>query len=244
MFKMMRLEFMKWKRSKILLGAIATTLIGPFVASVSAYSKQHGSNLPADWDSFFAVALQVNLSLLFPILFGALSAYAFVQEYQDRTIINLFTLPESRAKILLAKMFTVLGTLLMLIVVCLVFTLIGGRLMLSVPLTFETLLRLSSLSLITGIMVLCFIPVFAYIGIKTRHFIPPLVGATGFTLLNFAALVSPTYGPLVPTSIPVFYLLNAIGWRASIPFVWSVLLPIFALSMLLCLREYVNQNIH
>ncbi|WP_042338443.1 ABC transporter permease [Desulfosporosinus youngiae] len=47
--------------------------------------------------------LQIKLYLLFPILFGALTAYVFVQEYQDRTIIHLFTLPESRTKILLTK---------------------------------------------------------------------------------------------------------------------------------------------
>jgi hypothetical protein len=135
---------------------------------------------------------------------------------------DFFTLPESRAKILLAKMFTVLGTLMTLIIICLLFTFIGGKLMLSTPLTFQAVLELSYLSLITGIMVLCFIPIFAYIAIRSHHFIPPLVGATGFTLSNFAALVSPTYGPLVPTSIPVFYLLNAIGWRASIPYVWSM----------------------
>lgn len=244
MFNMIRLEFIKWKRSKILLAALVTTLIGPFVAAVSAYAEPHNLNRLVDWDTFFAIALQINLSLLFPILFGALTAYVFVQEYQDRTIINLFTLPQSRAKILVAKMITVLGTLFLLVVVSLLFTFIGGKLMISVPLTLETGLRLSYLSIITGIMVLCFIPVFAYIGIRTRNFIPPLVGATGFTLLNFAALVSPTYGPFVPTSIPVFYLLNAIGWRTPIPFVWGMLLPIFVISMLLCLREYMTQDIH
>ncbi|MDQ7095726.1 ABC transporter permease [Desulfosporosinus sp. PR] len=244
MLKMIALEFRKWKRSKILFGAVAATLIGPFVAAASAYAHLHNAASAPDWASFFAITLQVNLSLLFPILFGALTAYTFVQEYQDRTIINLFTLPESRVKILLAKMIAVLGTLLTLIIVSLLFTLIGGKLMLSAPLTMPTFLRLSGLTLITGVMVLCFIPVFAYIGIRSRHFIPPLVGATGFTLLNFSALVSPTYGPLVPTSIPVFYLLNAIGWRASIPYVWSMLLPIFALSLLFCLREYASQDIH
>lgn len=244
MYNLIRLEFMKWKRSKLLLGAVVTTLIGPFVAAVSAYAKSQNASAAPDWGSFFAVTWQVNLSLLFPILFGALTAYAFVQEYQDRTIINLFILPESRAKILLAKMITVLGTLLTLIIVCLLFTFIVGKLMLSAPLTFQAILKLSYLSLNTGIMVLCFIPVFAYIGIRSRHFIPPLVGATGFTLLNFAALVSPTYGPFVPTSIPVFYLLNAIGWRASIPYTWSMLLPVFALSLLLCLKEYATQEIH
>lgn len=244
MFKIVSLEFMKWKRSKILIAALLTTLIGPFVAAVSAYAKSHNSNLAVGWEDFFGVALQVNLSLLFPILFGALTGYVFVQEYQDRTIINLFTLPESRARMLFAKIITVLGTIFALIVACTLFTFIGGKIMLTVPLTVETLIKYSYLSIITGIMVLCFIPVFAYIGMRTRHFIPPLVGATGFTLLNFAALVSPTYGPLVPTSIPVFYLLNAIGWRASIPFVWSMLIPVFAASMLLSLREYVTQDIH
>lgn len=237
-------EIMKWKRSKILCGGVVTTLIGPFVAAVSVYAKSHNAGPAPDWSSFFAVTLQVNLSLLFPILFGALTAYTFVQEYQDRTIIHLFTLPESRTRILIAKMITVLGTLLAIIIVGLLFTFMAGKLTLNVPLSFPDLVRFASLSIITGIMVLCFIPIFAYLGIKTHHFIPPLVGATGFTLLNFAALVSPTYGPFVPTSIPVFYLLNAVGWRSSIPYVWSMLLPVFLVSLLLCHKEYAAQDIY
>lgn len=243
MLNLILLEFMKWKRSRILLGALAAILIGPFTAAVSAYAKSQNPQQLADWDTFFAITLQINLSLLFPILFGALTAYVFVQEYHDRTIINLLTLPQKRTHIFLAKLLTLLATLMTLILLSLFFTFIGGKIMLPSSLSLEAFLKLARLSVVTGVMVLCFIPVFSYIAIKTRTFIPPLVGATGFTLLNFAALVSPTYGPLVPTSIPVFYLLNAIGWKSSLPFTWSILLPIFAGFLSLCFKEYLTQEI-
>lgn len=245
MLNLIRLEFMKWKRSRFLLAALASMLIAPFVATVSTYSKMHNPSMTVDWDSFFGVALQVNLSLIFPILFGALTAYVFVQEYQDRTVITLFTLPHRRSSIFLAKIITILVTLLTLIILNTVLTFLGGKLMLSQPLTSTLLFKHAYLSIITGIMALCFIPIFAYVGMRTRHFIPPLVGATGFTFLNFASLVSPTYGPYVPTAIPVFYFLNAIGWGTShIPFVWSLLLPVLVLSLCLCLKEYSTQEIH
>ncbi|HEX3031729.1 MAG TPA: hypothetical protein VHS59_05735 [Bacillota bacterium] len=117
--------------------------------------------------------------------------------------------------------------------------------MLKQPMTAAVLSSYGRLTLVTGTMALCFVPVFGYIGTRTRQFIPPLVGATGFTFLNFASLVSPTYGPWVPTSIPVFYLLNAIGWgQTQLPFTWSMLVPIFFISVVCCIREYVTQEVH
>lgn len=35
-----------------------------------------------------------------------------------------------------------------------------------------------------SLMELCFIPIFAYVVIKTQHYIPPLITATGFAFLN------------------------------------------------------------
>lgn len=146
---------------------------------------------------------------------------------------------------MLAKLISILGTLLVIIIINAFFTFMGGFIILVQPLTIGIIIKHGYLSVVTGIMALCFVPVFAYVGMRFKHFIPPLVAATGFTFLNFASLISPTYGPLVPTSIPVFYFLKAIGWgSANIPFIWSMLLPIFLLSVVLCIKEYSNQEIH
>lgn len=245
MSNLIRLELMKWKRSKILLASLLTPAIGPFVATLSTYQKLKGDAGTATWKAFFGVALQVNLSLIFPIVFGALAAYVFVQEYQDRTIINLFTLPQSRVKILFAKLSTIFLTLLSIILMSIFFSFILGNFIVPEKLTQNIVLSMSSLSLVTGVMATLFVPFFAYIGIRTKHYIPPLIGATMFTFLNFASLVSETYGPLVPTAIPVFYLLKSIGWFfGHIPFVWSMLFPIFIFSLVFTALEYIKQEIH
>lgn len=245
-FKLAMLEFLKWKRSKVLISAAVATVIGPFVAALSTVQKLKSPTPDVTWASFFGVALQVDLSLIYPIIFGSLAAYVFVQEYQDRTIINLFTLPVTRAQVAWAKMITIYGTLISLVIVSTILTFVGGSFLVPQPLTTAILIQFTYLSLITSIMALMFVPIFIYIGIRTRHFIPPLVGATGFTFLNFASLVSETYGPLVPTAIPVFYLLKGIGWGAgvNIPFIWSVLIPILVISTYITLKEYKNSDIH
>lgn len=245
-FKLARLELIKWKRSKVLVSAAASTVIGPFVAALSTIQKLKSPTPDVTWEGFFGVALQVDLSLIYPIIFGALAAYVFVQEYQDRTIINLFTLPVTRSQVAWAKMLTIYITLISLVVVSTILTFIGGSLLVPKQLSVATVIQYTRLSLVTSIMALMFVPVFIFIGIKTRHFIPPLVGATGFTFLNFASLVSETYGPFIPTAVPVFYLLKEIGWGANIyiPYVWSVLIPILVISTYLTLREYKHCDIH
>lgn len=244
--RLAKLELLKWKRSKVLISAAAATFIGPFVAALSSVQKLESSNPDVSWESYFGVALQVDLSLIYPIVFGALAAYVFVQEYQDRTIINLFTLPVTRTQIAWAKMITIYVTLLTLVITSTVLTFVGGVVFVPAPLTLDIVIKFTNLSLVTSIMALMFIPIFIYIGIKTRHFIPPLVGATGFTFLNFASLVSETYGPLIPTAIPVFYLLQGIGWGANvhIPFTWSMLIPILVISTYITLKEYTTSDVH
>jgi len=240
------LEFLKWKRSKVLVSAVVATVIGPFVAALSTIQKLASATPDVTWGSYFGVALQVDLSLIYPIIFGALAAYVFVQEYEDRTIINLFTLPVTRAQVAWVKMITIYVTLLALVIVSTILTFVGGSVLVPAPLTMATVLQFTKLSLTTSIMALMFVPVFIYIGIRTRHFIPPLVAATGFTFLNFASLVSETYGPFIPTAIPVFYLLKDIGWgeNVNIPFIWSALIPILIISTYITLREYQNSDIH
>lgn len=246
MLRTVRLEFMKWKRSRILVSALAATIIGPFVAVLSTYSKLNSPHAAdAGWHSFFGVAWQVNISLIYPIIFGALAAYVFVQEYTDRTIVSLLTLPVSRTRIALTKLITIYLTLVLLIATSTALSFLLGLLIVPEPLTLPVVLRFSRISLAAGVMALALVPVFAYIGIRTRHFIPPLVGATGFTFLNFATLVSEQYGPYVPTAIPVFYVLRAVGWfTAPLPYTWELLIPAFLISLYLTLRLYNTSDVH
>jgi bacitracin transport system permease protein len=244
MITMIRLEMLKWKRSRILLLSLLAAGIGPLAAWLSASMKASNMHVAVTWYDIFSLSLQVSHLLVLPILFGALAAYIFVQEFQGGAFVNLYTLPVSRITVAVAKLATIFVVLMGLNLVSFLLTSVIG-LAVAGPPSADVFVRMLSLAASTGLMAFMLVPIPMFIGIWTRHFIPPVVAASSFTLLNFVAIAVPDIlGPRVPPAIPYYVILYRVGYFSRPPAVtWSLLLPVFGLFLALSLVTVMRRDV-
>lgn len=240
------LELMKWKRSKILLSAVIAAFVAPFITLVSTSLKTSNLGLQAEWVDIIALCMQVNHLFVFPLTFSALAAFIFVQEYQTGAVINLFTLPVSRKSIILAKTITLLLTLMVLNLLSYVLTILVGKVFIAAS-PWAAFVRFFPLALKTCFMQFSLMPIFICIGLWTRHFVPPLITAGAFIMIDFISLAMPSIGPFLFPALPYYVILQEIGWYPTgirgIPYTWELLVPVFFIFLITALVISEKQDI-
>lgn len=244
MIKLIRLEMLKWKRSRILWVSLLAAALGPLSAWLSALMKANSMHVAVTWNDLFSLALQVNHLMVLPILFGALAAYVFVQEYQGGAFANLYTLPVSRIAVALSKLATIFVLLMGLNLVSFLLTAFAGLAIVG-TVSGDVFIRFLDLAVSTGLMSFMLVPIPILIGIRTRHYIPPVVAASCFILLNFVAIAVPDIlGPRVPTAIPYYVILYRVGYFDTPPAItWSLLVPVFLLFLALSFITVVRHDV-
>lgn len=247
MITAIRLEFLKWKRSKILVSSFIGTFIAPFITLISSSLKANNLGVQIQWVDIIALCMQVNHLFIFPLTFSALSAFIFLQEYQTRAIINLYTLPVSRTFITLSKTITLFLTLMMLTLVSYILTILTGMIFLDTN-PWAAFVRYFPLALKTGFMQFLLMPIFICIGIWTQHFVPPLITAGAFIMIDFISLALPSVGPLLFPALPYYVILEDIGWYPTgirgIPLTWELLVPVFFIFFIAALIISERGDIH
>lgn len=246
MVNAIRLEMLKWKRSKILLSAFIAVLIAPAITLISTSLKANNLGIQAKWVDIIALSMQVNHLFVFPLTFSALAAFIFVQEYQTGAIINLYTLPVSRKIIILAKTVTLFVTLALLTFLSHALVILTGNVFLDNP--WAAFVQYFPLAIKVGFMQFLLMPIFICIGIWTRHFVPPLITAGVFIMIDFISLAMPSIGPLLFPAIPYYVIIEGIGWYPtgirSMPFTWELLVPAFFIFLIAALVISEKRDIH
>jgi bacitracin transport system permease protein len=241
---MIRLEMMKWRRSKILLSAILAVFVAPFITMLSMWIKMNATGAPIHWVDILALCMQINHLFIFPLTFGALTAFVFVQEYQTKVIVNLFTLPVSRTAIILSKTVTLFLTLMVLNLISYVLNILIGVFFLHSG-AGEAFVQYFPLALKTGLMQVLLIPIFICVGVWTRHYIPPIVAAGICIMIDFVSLAIPNVGLLLFPALPYYVILHSIGWyNGVIPFTWGLLIPACLLFMSASIWIAEKRDIH
>lgn len=244
MLTAVRLELMKWKRSKILLSAFVGAFVAPFITLISTSLKTTNLGTQIHWVDIIALCMQVNHLFVFPLIFSALSAFIFVQEYQTGAVINLYTLPVSRRSIILSKTVTLFITIMMLNFISYLLTILTGAMFLKSQVG-TAFIQYLPLALKTGLMQFLLMPILICIGIWTRHFVPPLITAGAFIMIDFVSLVLPNIGTLMFPALPYYTILKEIGWyQGNIPLIWGLLVPGFIIFLWLALYISEQRDIH
>ncbi|SHE79451.1 bacitracin transport system permease protein [Seinonella peptonophila] len=244
MITTIRLELLKWKRSKIILSAIIATLMTPLITLLSTFMKTTNLGVSAKWVDLVGLAFQVNHLFIFPLLFGSLTAFIFVHEFQTKSIINLYTLPKSRTTILLAKTIVIFLMIIILTILSHILIILTGTLFIQSG-AWNAFLYYFPLALKTGLMQFLMIPIYICISLWTQHFIPPIVTAGLFIMTAFISLAMPSIGPLLFPALPYYVILQSIGWyNQTIPLIWDMLIPIFLITMVIAMMITEKRDIH
>jgi bacitracin transport system permease protein len=244
MIKAMQLEWMKWRRSPVLIFIAVAVLAAPLLSMMSTYLKLNNNGPSVHWIDFVSLALQINHLFIFPLAFGALTAFTFVQEYQHRTVINLFTMPNSRATLMMAKTGAVLITILGIICFSHVATILAGSLFFPQQ-TLSVFFHYLPVTFKAGIIQCLLLPIFICVAVISRHFVPPLIAAGVMIMLDFLSIAIPNAGVYVFTALPYYVILKSIGWYDQpIPFIWEILIPVFIVLMAVVVYVVKKQEIH
>lgn len=244
MLTAVRLELMKWKRSKILLSAFVGAFVAPFITLISSFLKTTNLGAKIEWIDIIALCMQVNHLFVFPLTFSALAAFIFVQEYQTGAVINLYTLPVSRKSIILSKLVTLFITIMVLNLISYILNILTGAVFLDTGL-WAAFIKYLPLALKTGMIQFLLMPIIICLGIWTQHFVPPLIAAGAFIMIDFISLVLPKIGPFLFPALPYYIILKGIGWYSgSIPLVWGLLVPVFIIFLFMSMYMTEQRDIH
>lgn len=203
--KQLKLEFMKVKRSPLILLSVLGISIVPFLIGIVANMAVEGME-----GETFASLIQdvqlVNLMVMGILMFGLITSYTFSKEFEEDTLKSTLAIPVRRVRLLLDKFivvfFWILSLLLINVVEALVICLI-----LDVP-----GVNLSAFATAVGLAIrdaLIYLPLLTPIMLVTllvRKYVAGIVFSIAVVVVNIVALSSEIYYAYYPYTIPLFLL--------------------------------------
>lgn len=199
LFKLLRCEYIKLKRSKILLVGVLGTLIVPFfviVKAVTDYFSNSETNISLF--SLYDNALMFLMLLFAPIVLTVLGAWIISQEYLEGTLKNLFVIPISQTAFLIGKLlFVWIITFLFMFISWLEILLLALICNCFIPVTELTIpsILFFLIKMLFGGMLLCATQTpFMYLTIRAKGFVAPLIAIAVVSLLNVVLSNSPIAG--------------------------------------------------
>ncbi len=199
MFRLLKCEYLKLKRSKFLLVGGLGTLIVPFfviLRGVMDASVKPGADFSLF--SLYDSAIMFLMLLFAPLVLTVIGVWIINREYAEGTLKNILAIPVSRTAFLLGK-------LLFFAIFVLVFMLLSWLEVLvlayvcSFFLPIEDLTILSALYFLVkmlygGAMVFATQIPFLYLAVRTKNFFSPLIAVSAVSLFNVVLSNSPIAG--------------------------------------------------
>lgn len=208
MLNLISCELSKLKRSKMVLISMAGVLSTPLLMLIQVLQTHFDKP-----DIAFTLADVYSDSVLYTMLLAnmmvyvAIAAFLFSREYSESTLKTILPIPLSRTRLLIGKFFTLLLWIMILtfvtwlgiFIVCglyhSVFTLSGYSLLVAIGWLPKFL--------IGGVLMFLTASPFAFIALKTKGFVAPMIGSA-VIVMGSATLSNQTWGALYPWTATYF----------------------------------------
>lgn len=202
MFDVIYAEFIKLKRSKILLLIPLGGLI-PALFMLVLFGDKNFHNSYANgiygWHYFLDVTLYYA-NIVCPAFFAIFTGYIFTREYQLKTINTIFTYSFSRYKVFVAKLIVILPMILGVFLSSMLFTLIIGKFLDHDTLTMDSFLALLKINMQMVFINFLLIPLAALVSIIGKNIVGPIV--LGISHLLSWVVLDKSYGAYIPGCLP------------------------------------------
>lgn len=208
MLKVISCELLKLKRSKMVLISIAGVLSTPLLMLIEALQTHFDRpDLAFTLSDIYSNSVLYFMLLTNMMIYVAIAAFLFSREYSENTLKTILPIPISRTKLLLGKFFTLLLWIIMLtfvtwagiLMVCglyhAIFTLEGYNLFVAIGWFPEFFFG--------GILMFLTVSPFAFIALKTKGFVAPMIGSA-VIVMGSAALSNQEWGALYPWTATYF----------------------------------------
>lgn len=249
LLKLLRCEFVKLKRSKILFIGLSGTLIVPFITAAKAVAGYlSDSGAAVNVFSLYESALMFLMLLFAPMILTVLGAWMISREYADGTLKNMIVIPVSRTAFLAGKLlFFVISTFLFMLISwleILVIALLCGIFIPVTELTIPSLLFFLIKMLLGGALLCATQAPFLYLTIRTKGFAVPLIAVAAVSLVNVVLSNSAIAGfyPWAASYFLVFGRMSCPGCpkEISIAFIFVLFLSGIGASLISFQREEIK----
>lgn len=201
--KQLKLEFMKVKRSPLILLSILGISIVPLLMG-AVMPKTSGGLDGVTFAGFIEDVQMLNLMIMGTLMFGLITSYTYSKEFEEDTLKSTLAIPVRRSRLLLDKLIVVfawvLGLLLLNVLevglISLIFGLSG--------------LNVSSFATAVGMAIrdsLIFMPLLTpimFVTLLVRKYVAGIVFSIAVVVVNVVALSSEVYYAYYPYTIPLF----------------------------------------
>lgn len=189
MFRLLKCEYLKLKRSKFLLLGLISALIIPFLVTFKAVANYY--NNPENVISLFSVyddAFMFLMLLFAPIALTIIHTWIVSREYTEKTLKNILVIPVSKTKFLCGK-------LLFLAIIACAFMLISWLVILALAVVCGCFIAIADITVLSAIFflfrmllggtLLCATQTpFIYLTIRSKGFVAPLIAIAAVSLIN------------------------------------------------------------
>ncbi|MFC5649364.1 ABC transporter permease [Paenibacillus solisilvae] len=208
MFNLVACEWIKWRRSRMLwllvIGALLPAALN-FAVMLNRYNYDRTTVL--HWSSYFGDNLMLMTMLMCPTLFSLLIGYMFAREFQERTVNNLLTGPESRYQVLAAKFIVVIPVMTAVLLLSMLLTWASGYIIPHDSMTLSILGEtLGKYGLLLALQ-FALAPISAAVAILGRSYIPAM-GLGVFAVISELTIMQSKYIMYYPWSAPLNLVLN------------------------------------
>lgn len=201
--KQLRLEFLKIKRSPLILLSFLGISIVPLLMGL-IFPKEVGGIEGVTFASFVEDVQMLNLMVMGILMFGLITSYVFSKEFEENTLKATLAIPVRRPRLLWDKFLVVFVWILCLLVanvlevimICIIWGVEG--------------LNLSSIATAFGLAIrdgLIFMPLLTpivFVTLLVRRYVAGIVFSIGVVVINIVALASEVYYAYYPYTIPLF----------------------------------------
>lgn len=209
-------EWLKLKRSKMMLLSLIGSCVAPLMVVFGSYIHVNVNDLPGSVlfeELFFQTNLYTTLLIGVP-LYGVMAAYLFQREYAEDTLKNLLTIPVSRTLLVLSKMLLLYLWILLMTLISWGLALALGWLGAFPGLDGALILKSGIQFLITGTALFILSTPVIFVTLVFKSLVPSIVLTIVITLVNVMGYDS-DYRDLIP-------------WSAAFDLAQGSMLPTFS----------------
>lgn len=245
MVDLLRCEFLKLKRSRMILisflGALATPVM-VFVGAIKFRIEKPGSVIT--YSSFFTQCNQYMIMLFGLVVYTVIAAYLFSREYSENTLKTILTVPVSKLSFIAGKFIMLLIWILCLTSITWISSIFLAMLSNSVDFSF-VVLKKSVVQYFGGALLMYFtLSPFIFLTIWMKGLVAPIIAATTIAMGN-VALAGESLAALFPWSSSYLLVTNGIKETGySVVVVISIIISVsilgIAASIIYFQREDVN----
>ncbi|AIE59052.1 ABC transporter permease [Bacillus methanolicus] len=240
MLKVLKIEWYKLRRTKLILTATFLPLLAVFQGRLFALSKE--GTEPNLWGTMYIGTMSQYTWLLFPILITVVIAIMARMEHSNNNWKQLLSLPVKRESVYLSKLIICL-----IIIFYSIFVLIAGMVLAGIsirangPVPIEMIVKRPLISAIASLPI---ISLQFYLSYRFSHFGIPLVAGIGMSLPSMLIANSEKYWIFYPWTYPIVSGLTEIfGTDGKGPIMYAVCFVSFFVLILFGFHQFRKKDI-